>query len=269
MKNVIESMKERHSVRNYDSERTIEVEKLRSIEAFIEERSGDEFRIQLVQSDLSGVKLGTYGVIKGASCFLIGSLIENSKINTIAFGKAFEEVVLEATALGLDTCWMAGTYKMKDFRSLITLGEGEQIVIVSPLGYEAETPRKLDRFMRFAAKSNSRKPWEKLFFGANGEPLSSGSQGTSAELLEMVRIAPSSSNKQPCRVIVEGDKFHFYADKKTSHVFRNLNSGHCDGGIAMAHFEQTAKHLELNGAWNYLEPSSIMRTDLEYLGSWE
>jgi len=50
-------------------------------------------------------------------------------------GFAGQAVVLAATAAGLDTCWIAGSFDADAAAADIELSDGEQVGAVSPLGY--------------------------------------------------------------------------------------------------------------------------------------
>ena len=53
---------------------------------------------------------GTYGVIHGPRSFLILST-DGSPAARLSAGYEFERILLEATRLGLGTCWMAATFR--------------------------------------------------------------------------------------------------------------------------------------------------------------
>jgi hypothetical protein len=81
---------------------------------------------------------------------------------------------------------------------------------VASVGYAVEGIRHRD-FYRRQAKSETRLPWDALFFdGDLARPLSKGAAGAYALPLDMVRLAPSGHNYQPWRVIRDGACFHFY-----------------------------------------------------------
>jgi nitroreductase len=159
-------IKKRKSVRTY-SKKEIEQEKRNYINDCMEDLSGDDYRFVLMDFNNSqGIKLSTYGMIKGASTYMVGILSEklaNDKKASASFGYAFEELVLKATDLGLGTCWMAATFNSKDITRIISLKDEEQIVMVSPIGYEEERS-SIEKISRFLAKSDKRKPWKELFF---------------------------------------------------------------------------------------------------------
>ncbi len=127
------------------------------------------------------------------------------------------------------------------------------------------------------AGSNQRLPWEALFFDARwGVPLSPEAAGAYAEALEMVRLGPSASNKQPWRIVREGNHWHFYLQRTPRYAAMGLGKliriadiQRIDLGIAMCHFELTAAELGLAGQWQIGDPGLEMPDDLtEYTASW-
>jgi hypothetical protein len=74
--------------------------------------------------------------------------------------------------------------------------------------------------------------------------------------LEMVRLSPSASNKQPWRIVKEKKKnvFHFFIKrnkmyKKNIELLQLSDLQRIDIGIAMCHFELTAQEANLKGKW--------------------
>jgi len=53
---------------------------------------------------------------------------------------AFDHLVLAATAEGLGTCWV-GAFDPQAAREVFQLPDGVEPVVMSPLGYPADTPR--------------------------------------------------------------------------------------------------------------------------------
>ncbi len=126
------------------------------------------------------------------------------------FGYRFEQLILKATDMGLGTCWMAGTFKTCDLTDKVALSDTEQIVMISPIGY-AKSARGFERFMRVAINADKRKPWESLFYSEDFEhPLTRADAKVYDEALEMVRLGPSASNKQPWRIILRDERVDFY-----------------------------------------------------------
>jgi hypothetical protein len=147
---------------------------------------------------------------------------------------------------------------------------------VTSIGYISQKEQR-GVTIRQLVGGHNRKPWDNLFFREKfGIPLSSDEAGPYAVPLEMVRIAPSASNKQPWRIIKDGDSWHFYMQRTKGYgdtlTFKLLNIAdlqRVDMGIAMCHFEMAAGELGLRGKWEIKEPKIEKPAGLcEYTASW-
>ncbi len=283
-KPITELIRQRYSCRNYQH-KPIDGEQQRLLSDFLGLESagplGTRARFALVaatERDRQSLKgLGTYGLIRGAVGFIVGAA-ERAPRDLEDYGYLMEHAVLFATDLGLGTCWLGGTFYKSSFARKIALAAGEVMPAVAAIGYMAEVGR-FGRLIRKSAGSDLRLPGESLFFDERfEEPLTPGRAGVCAEPLEMVRLAPSASNKQPWRIVRLGDAWHFFLQRtkgygKESLVFRLLHLAdlqRVDMGIAMCHFELTARELGLTGRWVIDEPD-IKRPDkgMEYTVSWK
>jgi hypothetical protein len=149
---------------------------------------------------------------------------------------------------------------------------------VVSLGHIENLEKAKNAFARKAAGSQSRLPWERLFFNDTfGNPLPMEQAAGWAEALEMVRLGPSASNKQPWRIVKKADAWHFYLRRTkgygTGFLFKLLKIAdiqRLDMGIAMCHFELTARQLGLLGGWKVEDPGIEKPDELtEYTVSWK
>ena len=121
-------------------------------------------------------------------------------------------------------------------------------------------------------KAKKRKPWEEIFFEGNLEnALSNIDLGKYGVLLEMIRLGPSAANRQPWRIIKEGDAniFHFYiAPQKgrMGQIYETMTR--LDIGIAVCHFDLCAKELDVIGKWKLQNPEIQGTEDYSYTISW-
>ena len=154
-----------------------------------------------------------------------------------------------------------------DFEKIVRLGESEKIVIVSPLGYRKDRASMLEGVMRTMVKANNRKPWTELFFNQDKtHALDEDSARGYAIPLEMVRLAPSASNKQPWRVIFSDTGFHFYLSRTKGYGLASYDVQMNDLGIAKYHFEKAADELGLSGKWDKIDHPVV--EEWEYVTSW-
>jgi nitroreductase len=229
------------------------LEKLKAFLGAADNPFGASVRFSVVES--TAQKVGTYGFIKGARTFFAGC-VKKGGMDMEGFGYAFEHAVLFATALGLGTCWLGGTFKRSSFADMMKPA-GEYLPAVSPLGYAAEKKSLTEMAVAAGAGARKRKRFGEVFFdGAAGKPLMLD-DGPLKTCLEMVRLGPSASNKQPWRVIVRDGQCHFYAqiDKRyAGNTMYGFTMQRIDLGIAACHFELAARELGLPGGFVVDDP---------------
>ena len=223
--------------------------------------------------------LGTYGFVKGAAGFIIGaSPADESGLED--FGYLLERAVLEATDLGLGTCWLGGSFTKSSFARKINARGNEIVPAVVAVGYPAQGSR--ENWVRKRAGGERRLPREQLFFeGTLRRPLDMADAGSYAEALEAVRWAPSASNKQPWRLVRSGDRWHLYLQRTKGYARRGPVSlllkiadlQRVDMGIAMCHFESVAREQGLTGRWTVEQPPPTggpagSEPPVEYTATW-
>jgi nitroreductase len=228
-------------------------------------------------ADSSALKgLGTYGFIDGAPAFIVGA-VERGPRDLEDYGYLMEGAILLATDLGLGTCWLGGTFTKSGFARAIGLAAHELMPAVAAVGYAVAGSSSADRIRRMAG-SNFRRPAQELFFdGAFGSPLSAAAAGTYSLPLEMVRWAPSASNRQPWRVVRTAAGWHFYLARTKGYgrgtllftVLRLADLQRVDMGIAMCHFELAAREAGSKGAWAFEDPRlERLPAGAEYTATW-
>jgi hypothetical protein len=233
-------------------------------------------RFQLVaasEEDNNALRgLGTYGTIKNPPGYLIGVTREADK-HLEDFGYRMESIVLRVTDLNLTTCWLGGFFTRSGFSKKISAVKGETIPAVCSVGIPSvvKTAPEIE-FKR------SRLGWSALFFENEfGSILSPEKSAAYALPLEMVRLAPSAQNKQPWRIIKQGKSWHFYLQRSKGYremVLPSLTGiadlQRLDMGIAMAHFELTAREAGLDGRWLVSDPGITLPDKLtEYTVTWD
>ena len=220
--------------------------------------------------------LGTYGFIQGATGFIIGTAGPGER-NLEDYGYQMEQIILFATSLELGTCWLGGSFTRSSFARKINASQESVIPAVTAIGEMIDPQQARKGLLRRQINADQRLPWEKLFFDRRfGTPLTKQTAGSWATPLEMVRLGPSASNKQPWRVVREGTSWHFYLQRTKGYREGSLNRflgivdiQLLDMGIAMCHFEMTARELGLPGGWLQQEPAIEKPDDLtEYTVTW-
>jgi len=278
-KSIIKTLNKRVSKRAYKS-LEIESSKLRKIKQILKKKFtgpfGGKSRFELIDcgtnDPLEKRRLGTYGFIRGAHYFIIG-ILEQKEKNIVDFGYCFEKIILKMTELGLGTVWLGSTYRYSKFEDCTNLKESEYIAAISPVGYSLDKPKTYEKLISWGIGARKRKPWSNLFYiGDFSTPLTENMAGKYTTALEMVRIGPSARNAEPWRVVKEkkSNIFHFYLQ-----LIRKLSSDNLppmkqmDLGIALSHFELTAKEQKISGKWVKKNPNiDTIRKNLHYIASW-
>lgn len=191
----------------------------------------------------------------------------------VEFGFIFEKLILFATRLGIGTCWIGGTFSRNSFAKEINLKDSDFIPCITPIGYAKEKQRLFDKTLRYVTKADNKKSWSELFFKGNFETdLTKEKAGDYALPIEMVRLGPSASNKQPWRILFceENNVYHFYLAHTPNYNKLGFDMQLIDIGIAMCHFELACKETNLDGSWSISDPGlKLPNEHLEYIISWE
>jgi len=210
-----------------------------------------EMTTHLVDRVFRGL-IGSYGRVRGAPALVafIGDMNDPHVQEKV--GYLGEGIILEATAMGLDTCWVGGFYRPRTAASVFGIGGNEKVVSVTPVGRAAEKYSLDEKVMTGFARSRRRKPLSKLVTGIPGEKYPRWIKAA----LEAGRLAPSAINRQPWRFHVEPDSITVSAGSPwiTFGISKRL-----DCGIAMLHIEVAAMDYGVRGSWGFLPPPDVAR----------
>lgn len=270
-----EAVEKRVSVRNYTTQ-PVEEEKRAMITDFIKEMDNPfnqkvNFHFFDMDNSSEDQKLGTYGVIQKAKHYLGASIIP-APFALEALGYELETVMLYLAHLDIGTCWLGGTFDRKGFADVLNVGEDEILPVITPYGYAQSSRHLQEIVMRTFIQAHKRLEWNKLFFQDDFQtPLSKEQADKFAFPLEMVRLAPSASNKQPWRILLKDGNVHFFEYKtpKYSDAFA-YDIQRIDMGIAAAHFEHSVKELGMSGKFAFdVDPKITLPEHVEYVYSWK
>ncbi len=128
---IIELMKERHSVRQY-TDKKIEKEKrevLNTLIAQINQKAGLHIQIIYDEPKCFNSMMAHYGKFDGVNNYI--ALVREKSKSDESLGYYGEQIVLKAQELGLNTCWVAMTHG----KSKAQIDKGEKLVCLISLGY--------------------------------------------------------------------------------------------------------------------------------------
>ena len=133
---LMEAMQQRHSVRRYEN-KPLDEETARTLEELVAAVNAESgLHIQLVKDEPKAFDsaMARYGHFSGVTNYfaLIGK--KGAELEELC-GYYGEKLVLEAQRLGLNTCWVALTFKKTP--DAYTVAPGEKLSVVIALGYGA------------------------------------------------------------------------------------------------------------------------------------
>jgi nitroreductase len=198
--------------------------------------------------------VASYGKIRGAQALIafigaIGDSYVNEKI-----GYAGEGIVLEATAMGLGTCWVGGSmfFRRGLAESIVGAGKNERVFAVTPVGYAVTEFSLGERVQTAFGVFHRRKPMTELVSGLDEKQWPDWIRSA----LEAARLAPSAVNRQPWHFYVEPNSITISVD---SSLLEWGISKRLDCGIAMLHIEAAALDSGVKGRWELLEAPQVAR----------
>jgi nitroreductase len=196
---------------------------------------------------------GGYGKVSGAPALVafVGNM-ESPDVQE-ALGYTGEGVILEATALGLATCWVGGFFSPKRAAAIAQVAPNERVLAVTPIGYAKEGSSLQERAMSRFGRNWQRRPLSDLVTGLNEKNRPAWIKTA----LEAARLAPSAMNRQPWRFQVDIGSIIISADSVVNPTM--VVSKRLDCGIAMLHIEIGALTSGVKGSWELLKPPQVAR----------
>lgn len=225
--NLEEAINQRVSRRSYEST-SIDVTKRQTLqESILKYNKEQNLSISWIidGSDAFNSLSKSYGLFNNVRTIIALKGKKDDKHLLEKIGYYGELLVLEATKLGLGTCWVGGTFKQNS--SIFRVNDNEQLVAVITIG-NVKTEKKLkEKLVSRMSHLNSKKIDS---FYESDKPL----PDRFLKAIKAVQKAPSALNKQPV-------VFTFKDNKITARVDDDSNKELIDLGIAKAHFDIVAK----------------------------
>ena len=200
--------------------------------------------------------IGPYGKVKGAPALIafIGDMDDPYIQEEV--GYLGEGIILEATAMGLATCWVAGFFRPRVAASVVGAAKNERVLAVTPVGHAVKYLSLEERIMTGFGHNLQRKPLAELVTGLDETELPHWMKSA----LEAARLAPSAINRQPWRFYLEPNRITVSVNNPR---FTFGISKRLDCGIAMLHIEVAALDCGAQGRWEFLEAPGVARFTVE------
>ncbi len=184
-----EAIRERHSVRQYSADHIVG-EARTTLETLIQqcnEESG--LHIQLITGDPEcfDTFMAHYGKFTGVNNYI--AIVGSKKLGNLdeLGGYYGQKIVLEAQMLGLNTCWVAGTYGKGKCKADIDSGEKILCVIAIGYGLNKGSAHKSKELSKLCSVSEKDMPdWFK-------------------EGIEAALLAPTALNQQKFSIGIDGE----------------------------------------------------------------
>ena len=197
---VTEAIVSRHSVRKYLDKPIAEAER-EQLDALTAECNAEgDLHIQMIYDDSECFPslLAHYGMFRNAKNYI--ALVGKSSMPDLrgVCGYYGQRLVLAAQRMGLNTCWIGGSYKKK--KTGAEIGPDEELVCIIAIGY-GETQGSPRRS----------KPFEKLCNVPENEMPKWFRHGMMA-----AQLAPTAMNQQKFMITMSGDTATVTATKKNA-----------------------------------------------------
>lgn len=262
-----ELIKKRRSVRTFDG-RDLSKEDKSKLENYVNSLENPfgvnvDFRLlDAKENDLSSP------VIVGANSY-IAAKVKRTGQWELAYGYSFEKMCIYALSLGIGTVMLAASLSRKAFEKAMDVQADEVMPTASPVGYPAGKMSVRENLMRKGLKADDRIAFDKLYFNGSFETtLTEDAAGVFAEALELARWAPSATNKQPWRAVVDGDKVHFYEYRSMKeNALGDIQK--VDIGIAICHFDSVIKENGIKGNYIACDPEIETPENTFYITTFE
>lgn len=172
---IIELMKERHSVRQY-TDKKIEKENrevLNALIAKINQKAGLHIQIIYDEPKCFNSMMAHYGKFDGVNNYI--ALVREKSKSDESLGYYGEQIVLKAQELGLNTCWVAMTHG----KSKAQIDKEEKLVCLISLGY-GKTAGATHKSKKLSEVCNYKKDMPEWFLSG----------------MEAALLAPTAMNRQ-------------------------------------------------------------------------
>ncbi|MDR1700664.1 MAG: nitroreductase family protein [Lachnoclostridium sp.] len=225
MKSNLQKVMDQRTARRKYLKTEIESSTVKSLQEYIKEiNKKGQIKMELVLNDETVFKgfRKSRGMFSGVRNYitLVGKANDNLAMEKL--GYYGEQVVLYATALGLGTCWVGGTFDRSSCKA--ALSAGESVICVISVGNVRSEKSLKEEFIHMMTHHKT-KNMEQLYISDTDVP------DWFMKGIMAVQKAPSAVNRQPVT-------FTYKKDKVTAFVEDISSQGYAlDLGIAKLHFE--------------------------------
>jgi nitroreductase len=248
----MDSIDRRKSVRHYKI-KFLDADKISEILRILDEEqigpSGYRLRFEFIAENLDQdiKKIVTYGFMSGRYGAIV-AWVDDNKYAYIDYGYLMEKIALRLVEIGIGTCWLGGSFSKRSIIEAMEIDQSDEKNIPSILAVGYEEEGRSIRELIISKTKRKRKDFNEFFFTGALTPIVDEEQ---KDILEGVRWAPSAMNRQPVRIVWDGERVHFYLVDVTTSL------RYLDMGVAMCHFEERAHEHGIEGKWMVDEQATL------------
>jgi nitroreductase len=258
---IFDLMRLRHSCRSYQIRKLTEGDFKELIESVNKHLAEPKFSNEKIRFEYISTSIRVWPVVNATEFLVAIAPKEYNRLAVMDVGRTLQKVVIDATRMGLGTCWIGPGADHKSITS--QLGEKfnpekDNIICVCAVGYESKyTPLFIKTFSK---RMRTRLPVEALFFSDYKMNESINIHQNPYRMFqrtyESCQYAPSSYNGQTTRAVVVSNenviqRIDFFA-VTTSRYYAAVASG-----IWCANWEMGCEELEIEGEFRRLGTDEI------------
>ncbi len=158
MSEFLELVKTRRSVRTFDGNAP-EPSVIEALAAFAQDIN-NPFSGNIRFKFLNAEDHNLSSPVLAGEKFYVSAMAKKGEQAELAYGYAFEALLMQAHKMGLGTVWIGGTMPREKFEKASGLTDSEFMACVSPLGTAANKMSVKETLMRKGVKANSRFDFE-------------------------------------------------------------------------------------------------------------
>ena len=259
--NVFDLMRLRHSCRSYQIKKLTEGDFKELMESVKKHLAEPKFSNEKIRFEYISAPIRVWPTVNATEFLVAIALKEYNRLAVMDVGRTLQKIVINATRMGLGTCWIGPGADHKSIAS--QLGgkfnpKKENIICVCAIGYES---KYIPLFIKaFSNRMRKRLPIEAIFFSdyKMNKPIDihNNPYRIFQRTYESCQYAPSSYNGQTTRAVVIANdnvikRIDFFA-MTTSMYYAAVASG-----IWCANWEMGCEELEIEGEFRRLDADEI------------
>ncbi len=263
--NIFELMRSRYSCRSYQTKKLNKPDYKELMESVQKRLKGPKFSTEEIRFEYISTPIRVWPVVNATEFLVAIAPKEYNRLTVMDIGRTLQNIVIDATRMGIATCWIGPGADHKSITS--KLGERfnpnkENIICTCAIGYKS---LYIPLFIKiFSKQMRTRLPIKSLFFDSykmnQSIDINEEQYKSFGRTFEACQWAPSSYNGQTTRAILVSNnnkinRIDFLAST-SSRYYAAVASG-----IWCSNWEMGCNELQIDGVFTKLNDTEIDLTD--------